>query len=90
MQHILHRQPPVEKCYFLSVSKVSYGREAVLPHNNERPVDTPTHRLVVHGLKGAWTKKNRDVAFALFDTFVKTKVTLQSFLYLKFYDVKIW
>lgn len=72
LQHIIYRQP-VEKCYFLSVSKVSYGREAVIPHN-ERPVDTPTHRLVVHGLKGAWTKSNRDVAFALFDTVVKTKV----------------
>lgn len=70
-EHIIYRQP-VEKCYFLSVSKVSYGREAVIPHN-ERPVDTPTHRLVVHGLKGAWTKSNRDVAFALFDTVVKTK-----------------
>lgn len=71
-EHIFN-QSPVEKCYFLSVSKVSYGREAVLPHNAERPVDTPTHRLVVHGLKGAWTKSNRDIAFALFDTFVKNK-----------------
>ena len=84
-QHILHRQP-VEKCYFLSVSRVSYGREAVLPHNNERPVDTPTHRLVVHGLKGAWTKSNRDVAFALFDTFVKTKVRV---IYIPEYFLKL-
>lgn len=35
--------------------------------------DTPIHRLVVHDLKGAWTKTNRDVAFALFDSFIKTQ-----------------
>ncbi|KAG8224148.1 hypothetical protein J437_LFUL005482 [Ladona fulva] len=126
--HVSLRQP-VEKCYCLSVAKVSYGREAslivpgavvvppaapsiagnrvsdavavsgVLPPGggasgvppcppsgssatnqganvgNDGLVqgDTPIHRLVVYDLKGAWTKSNRDVAFALFDTFVKTK-----------------
>ncbi|KAK9512988.1 hypothetical protein O3M35_001284 [Rhynocoris fuscipes] len=60
---------PVEKCYFLSVGKVSYGREASGMNN----IVTPTHRLVVYGLKGAWTTSNRDVVFALFDTFIKTK-----------------
>lgn len=76
---------PVEKCYCLSVGKVSYGRETVLFTRGEhastdRTVpgskDTPTHRLVVYDLKGAWTKSNRNVAFALFDTFMKTKVIL--------------
>ncbi|CAG9838728.1 unnamed protein product [Diabrotica balteata] len=62
---------PVEKCYCLSVAKVSYGRETVLP-NHERNKDVPTHRLVVYDLRGAWTKSNRNVAFALFDTFMKT------------------
>ncbi|CAG5089025.1 Similar to KIAA0100: Protein KIAA0100 (Homo sapiens) [Cotesia congregata] len=61
---------PVEKCYCLSVSRVSYGREALVA---EISGDTPTHRLVVHDLKGAWTKTNRDVAFALFDSFIKTQ-----------------
>jgi hypothetical protein len=74
---------PVEKCYCLSVAKVSYGRETTvrnrgdLLNTSERAgssQDTPTHRLVVYDLKGAWTKSNRDVAFALFDTFMKTKV----------------
>jgi hypothetical protein len=69
---------PVEKCYCLSVAKVSYGRETVVPnreHNScERNKDTPTHRLVVYDLRGAWTKSNRNVAFALFDTFMKNKV----------------
>ncbi|CAH0563741.1 unnamed protein product [Brassicogethes aeneus] len=66
---------PVEKCYCLSVAKVSYGRETVLTNrdgNTERNKDIPTHRLVVYDLRGAWTKSNRNVAFALFDTFMKT------------------
>lgn len=74
---------PVEKCYCLSVAKVSYGRATILPNRGDllntsecasSCQDMPTHRLVVYDLKGAWTKSNRDVAFALFDTFVKTKV----------------
>jgi hypothetical protein len=62
---------PVEKCYFLSVGKVSYGREG----SGQVSVITPTHRLVVYSLKGAWTMSNRDVVFALYDTFIKTKVS---------------
>lgn len=67
---------PVEKCYCLSVVKVSYGRETVVNRRTAgvKAADTPTHRLVVYDLKGAWTKSNRDVAFALFDTFIKSKV----------------
>ncbi|XP_011503485.1 PREDICTED: UPF0378 protein KIAA0100 [Ceratosolen solmsi marchali] len=61
---------PVQKCYCLSVARVSYGREAVVAGISG---DTPIHRLVVHDLKGAWTKTNRDVAFALFDSFIKTQ-----------------
>ncbi|XP_043282717.1 protein KIAA0100 isoform X2 [Venturia canescens] len=61
---------PVEKCYCLSVTRVSYGREALVTGVSG---DIPTHRLVVHDLKGAWTKTNRDVAFALFDSFIKTQ-----------------
>ncbi|XP_012235996.2 protein hobbit isoform X1 [Linepithema humile] len=61
---------PVEKCYCLSVARVSYGREAMVAGVSG---DTPIHRLVVHDLRGAWTKTNRDVAFALFDSFIKTQ-----------------
>ncbi|XP_043472199.1 protein KIAA0100 isoform X1 [Leptopilina heterotoma] len=61
---------PVEKCYCLSVERVSYGREAMVAGVSG---DTPTHRLVVHDLRGAWTVTNRDVAFALFDSFIKTQ-----------------
>lgn len=59
--------------YFLSLSKVSYGREALIPGNEHRRRETPTHKLVVHDLKGAWTKNNRDVAFGLFDSFMKSQ-----------------
>lgn len=63
--------------YFLSVAKVSYGREALIQANNEEDSKsqniTPTHKLVVYDLKGAWTKNNRDVAFALFNTFMKSQ-----------------
>jgi len=67
---------PVEKCYFLSVAKVSYGRETTLGQQGR---GSPHHRLVVYDLKGAWTKSNRDVAFALFDSFMKSQVRLFSY-----------
>lgn len=65
---------PVEKCFCLSVAKVSYGRETVVLPASDRNKDTPTHRLVVYDLKGAWTKSNRNVAFALFDSFMRNQV----------------
>ncbi|KAF4523917.1 hypothetical protein B566_EDAN012268 [Ephemera danica] len=71
-EHVSMRQP-VEKCYFLSVAKVSYGRETSVNQQEVKSQDNPHHRLVVYDLKGAWTKSNRDVAFALFDSFVKAK-----------------
>ncbi|XP_063241781.1 protein hobbit isoform X2 [Bacillus rossius redtenbacheri] len=76
-KEVVSLRQPVEKCYFLSVGKVTYGRETALPSCAEDKTggerDTPTHRLVVYDLKGAWTKSNRDVAFALFNSFMKTK-----------------
>ncbi|XP_017000811.2 protein hobbit [Drosophila takahashii] len=70
----------IVRFYFLSVAKVSYGREALIPTtatSTEEDVKaqstTPTHKLVVYDLKGAWTKSNRDVAFALFDSFMKSQ-----------------
>ncbi|XP_065157345.1 LOW QUALITY PROTEIN: protein hobbit [Atheta coriaria] len=64
---------PVEKCYCLSVAKVSYGREPHREYGRTGREDTPTHRLVVYDLKGAWTQSNRNVVFSLFDTFMKNK-----------------
>lgn len=60
--------------YFLSVAKVSYGREAMgVSIDERRQKETPTHKLVVYDLKGAWTKNNRDIAFGLFDSFWKSQ-----------------
>jgi Golgi-body localisation protein domain/RNA pol II promoter Fmp27 protein domain len=59
--------------YFLSVEKVSYGREAMVNIDERRHKETPTHKLVVYDLKGAWTKNNRDIAFGLFDSFWKSQ-----------------
>ncbi|XP_037044573.1 protein KIAA0100 isoform X2 [Bradysia coprophila] len=65
----------IVKFYFLSLAKVSYGREAMIQSNSNEPKqkDAPVHKLVVYDLKGAWTKNNRDVAFALFDSFMKSQ-----------------
>ncbi|KAI5641648.1 hypothetical protein NE865_06162 [Phthorimaea operculella] len=59
----------MEKCYCLSVRRVSYTREAC----GAGTAPAPTHRLAVHDLRGAWTKLNRDLAFALIDTYIKTQ-----------------
>lgn len=68
----------IVKFYFLSLAKVSYGREALVTlaaasDEAKKQKDTPVHKLVVYDLKGAWTKNNRDVAFALFDSFMKSQ-----------------
>lgn len=65
----------IVKFYFLSLEKVSYGREALVQagSSENKQKDTPIHKLVVYDLKGAWTKNNRDVAFALFDSFMKSQ-----------------
>ncbi|GBN08188.1 Protein KIAA0100, partial [Araneus ventricosus] len=62
----------IERSYFLSVNRVSYGREEISKDVVSEEEDTPTHRLVVHGLKGAWTRHNRLVIFSLFDSYQKT------------------
>ncbi|CAG5051041.1 unnamed protein product [Parnassius apollo] len=64
--------PAMEKCYCLSVRRVSYGREAGEAEAGGAG-GAPAHRLAVHDLRGAWTKLNRDLAFALIDTYIKTQ-----------------
>ncbi|XP_049867367.1 protein KIAA0100 [Pectinophora gossypiella] len=63
----------MEKCYCLSVRRVSYGREAGGAGGAGGAGAAPAHRLAVHDLRGAWTKLNRDLAFALIDTYIKTQ-----------------
>ncbi|XP_077510503.1 bridge-like lipid transfer protein family member hobbit isoform X1 [Amblyomma americanum] len=67
---------PPQRKYFLSVARVSYGRETKVRGSavTAPEEDTPVHLLVVHGLKGAWTKHNRDVVFGLFDSYVDAKL----------------
>ncbi|KAI5720179.1 hypothetical protein M8J77_003057 [Diaphorina citri] len=79
-KEVLSLRQPVEKCYCLSVGKVSYGRETIIvgappsiPSGSDSTEYPPTHRLVVHHLKGAWTTSNRDVVFALFESFMKNQ-----------------
>ncbi|XP_037302921.1 protein KIAA0100 [Manduca sexta] len=68
----------MEKCYCLSVRRVSYGRSACGAAVGGAGgagggAAAPAHRLAVHDLRGAWTKLNRDLAFALIDTYIKTQ-----------------
>ncbi|XP_043232606.1 protein KIAA0100-like [Amphibalanus amphitrite] len=60
----------VAKWFFLSVVRVSYGRAASVADTTR---ECPTHRLVVHNMKAAWTKDNRDAGFALFDSFTNNQ-----------------
>ncbi|KAH7955432.1 hypothetical protein HPB52_000876 [Rhipicephalus sanguineus] len=71
-----HSPLPPQRKYFLSVARVSYGRETKVRGSvsTAPEEDTPVHLLVVHGLKGAWTKHNRDVVFGLFDSYVYAKL----------------
>ncbi|XP_037802804.1 protein KIAA0100-like [Penaeus monodon] len=69
---------PVEKFYFLNVNRVEYTRETLTPTPADSTPDPnlrdkPNHRLVVHGLKGAWTTNNRDIVFALYDSWNKSQ-----------------
>ena len=64
------------RMYLLSISRVSYNREDhVRSPEYETPEDAPpTHRLVVHDLRGAWTIVNKEVVFALYDLYNKAQM----------------
>ncbi|XP_014678249.1 PREDICTED: protein KIAA0100-like [Priapulus caudatus] len=65
---------PVNRNYFLSVARVAYGREAVVPDMSGTPQDdTPNHRLVVHHLMALWDIVNRNVVLALYDSYTKAE-----------------
>lgn len=67
------------RMYLLSISRVSYNRDS--PDLRNRPLEAgadqenqAAHRLIVHDLRGAWTIVNKEVAFALFDLYVKAQL----------------
>lgn len=63
--------------FFVSFQTMSYNRassEATNPTEfNDPDSNDPTHGLVIHGLKGAWTKQNRDIAVSLFDLYMNAE-----------------
>ncbi|XP_070204899.1 protein hobbit-like isoform X2 [Littorina saxatilis] len=70
---------PVDKSFFLSVSKISYHRaehrnpklgEEVDPEQSQK---TPTHSVAIHEMRGAWNERNRAVVLGLYDSYMKAK-----------------
>ena len=64
------------RSFLLNIKLVSYNREnkeKTLTSSANNPDSPPTHRLIIHDLKGAWTKPNKDVVFALFDLFMRAQ-----------------
>lgn len=67
------------RMYLLSISRVSYNRDnqdlrSKTQETGEEQEKQAAHRLVVYDLRGAWTIVNKEVAFALFDLYVKAQV----------------
>ncbi|KAG1677164.1 Protein KIAA0100 [Nymphon striatum] len=68
-----------DKSFFLTVSKMSYGRESTFGQDlltvpDQLLDDPPTHMLTIHSLQGSWTLKNRNLIFALIDAYQKTQL----------------
>ncbi|XP_017460551.1 PREDICTED: protein KIAA0100-like [Rhagoletis zephyria] len=74
------REDEAARFFFLKLHKVSYNRETKVPPHVaaamalEEEEQAPIHRLIVHDLKGAWTKDNRDIVLTLFDSYFKTQL----------------
>lgn len=49
--------------YFLSVAKVSYGREAMVTTSEHRQKETPTHKLVVYDLKVNFNQRHCNLIY---------------------------
>eukprot|EP00090_Calanus_glacialis_P005198 TRINITY_DN14003_c0_g1_i1.p1 TRINITY_DN14003_c0_g1~~TRINITY_DN14003_c0_g1_i1.p1 ORF type:complete len:1873 (+),score=761.29 TRINITY_DN14003_c0_g1_i1:223-5619(+) len=61
----------MERSFFFCVEKVVYMR---MGQGVSEEVGKPTHKLVVHGARGAWTQSNRDMWFALYDSWEKARI----------------
>ena len=58
----------MEKSFFFCVEEVLYTRDSY------QELGRPTHRLVIHGARGAWTQSNRDMFFALYDSWRRAQI----------------
>ena len=63
-----------EKSFFFCVEKVVYMRMGHRAHFLEGETDRPTHQLVIHGARVAWTQSNRDMWFALYESWRRTQI----------------
>lgn len=69
----------VEKSFFLSVSKINYDRAENRKLKPGEEVDpellhkTPTHKISIHEMRGAWNERNRAVLLGLYDSYMKAQ-----------------
>jgi hypothetical protein len=63
-----------EKSFFLCVEKVVYMRMGKGQHFLEGEAEKPTHQLVIHGARVAWTQSNRDMWFALYESWRRAQI----------------
>ena len=72
MQHLLSSGRQIEKSFFFSVEDVQYKycreSQSFTPRTSSVGDRSPSHILIVNGAKGAWTESNRDMAYALYDS----------------------
>ena len=75
----------IEKSFFISVEDVQYNRDVAPNARLNAFKMSPSHILTVNGAKGAWTESNRDMAFALYDSWrrahiLRNQVSSEGFL----------
>jgi len=61
----------MERSFFFCVEKVVYMR---MGEGVGHEAGKPTHKLVIHGARGAWTQSNRDMWFALYDSWRRAQI----------------
>ena len=63
-----------EKSFFFCVEKVVYMRMGHGQHFLEGEAEKPVHQLVIHGARVAWTQSNRDMWFALYESWRRAQI----------------
>ena len=62
----------MERSFFFCVEKVVYMRMGQAGLKEE--ANRPNHKLVIHGARGAWTQSNRDMFFALYESWRRAQI----------------